>query len=29
MKLLFNTSFIVIGFYLGCKVIEFIEEGEI
>lgn len=26
MKYLFNTSFIVLGFYLGCKVIEKIED---
>lgn len=26
MKNLFNTSFIVLGFYLGIKVIEVIED---
>ena len=29
MKILFNTSFMVLGFYLGCKIVEYLEEGEI
>lgn len=29
MRILFNTSYIVIGFYLGLKIVELLEEGDV